>query len=150
MSKKMLIYDDVELLEVSPVGIPSYPDAVNRSLIKSMKSKMVEEEKETSEAQQEDQKDEEKELEKEESEKEPEKEPEKKPEKVEESSEKSTMVQMSKDNIQELISGIVKEVNADKKGLVEKQKKEKEKEDIEKMDAGSIAIKCGLFDVEKK
>ncbi len=33
--KRIKVYDVVRLLEVSPVGIPAYPDAVNRSLIKS-------------------------------------------------------------------------------------------------------------------
>lgn len=34
--KRVKVYDLIELMEVSPVGIPSYPDAVNRSLIKSL------------------------------------------------------------------------------------------------------------------
>jgi len=137
MTKKRKVYDDIELLEVSPVGIPSYPDAINHSLIKSLKSKMVEEEN-TSETQEV------------EEEVEPEKETEKSDEKSEEVSEKGSVVQMTKDNLSELISGIVKEIQIDQKGLVENKKEVDEEEELSKKSIGELAIHYGLFDKNQR
>ncbi len=145
MKRKVRIYDDIELLEVSPVGIPSYPAAINKSLIKSLLNKMAEEEntQQANESSEEKKQEEPKESSEEKTE-EQEKTEEKTEEKPEES-EKATMVAMSKDSIQELILGIAKEFEAKREGLVAKQNDDEEEVDEKEMTAGDAAIKCGLF-----
>jgi len=152
--RRIKVYDDVELLEVSPVGIPSYPEAINRSLIKSIMSKMAEEEVSTdTQTSDEEEKTETTEKPAEETQSTEEKTEEGKTEEGEteegKTEEKSSIIQMSKAQIQELITGIVKEVQADRKGLVEKQEEEQKKEDVEKMSAGEIMQKLGFFDTNK-
>lgn len=139
--KKIRIYDDVELLETSPVGIPSYPDAVNRSLIKSIMSKMANEENKEEEKQPEASSSEVSEKPSEETNSEQDS-GEQKPEEKEDKS--SEPIQMTKESLQELISGVAKELSSPK-GLVEQKKEKDESEDLDKMSVGELAIKCGLF-----
>ena len=154
--KRIKVYDVIELLEVSPVGIPSYPDAINRSLIKSFNDyerheksniKLNKTERMEMEKQEEikpEETAENKEEEKAEEQEKPEETAEEEPKKeapAEEPAEKAVSKEMLK-SISEYIAEAFREETEKlkaKKGLVEKKSVNKS--------IGELAIESGFFRV---